>query len=126
MFLTADEFERGVLIRAAPGSRDDNDEYVPGGETRTDIAFASYPSGSGGGGGGGTSETPGQAGDRVRADRIFVLRSSARTTRIGENEAGPDVIERERDGLRYRVVRAKDWGRLTQVFAVREDDQGDG
>lgn len=123
LFLSADEYETGTLVREGEGTRNEHDEFVPGDPVRSDLTFSSHPGRVTGQGG--TVEQTGEKGTRVAADRVFVVARHLYTTRVGDDPTRPDVIERDKDGLRYRIVRSEDWGRFRALHTVREDAQSD-
>ena len=110
--------EPAVLIRQHPGHRE-RGKWVPGAETRTEIAVVSAPPSDG------AMRDVLPEGARLEDWRQFWLGNAVRPLRVGDKRTEGDVIEY--GGIRYRAWQVKDWAPhgFVEVLAVREEGQSD-
>ena len=105
-----------TFVRAGEGSYDENDEWVPGPETRTAMMMATAP-------GSAVQRQLEDSGVRLENVRVFwTSELQADAVRTGDSPASADRIVYL--GTTYRVFDVDPWGDGTRViYGAREDPQ---
>ena len=114
---TSKRFRRpATLIRQEPGGDNEYDEWVPGQETRTDIAVISAPPDAA------KTRDVLPEGVRLSESRMFWIEGvEVKPVRVGTGATEGDVIEYK--GTRYRVNQVEQWPGFVEVLGVREEGQ---